>query len=185
MSPIIEERLSILDTLHLNAGAGDDLDTACVMQAVAYIAGEPWSDHPECACPVITAFMISWNDGSTDEQRQELKRYIPLLVGSRSTPEVEARRGRLASDWLIRTFTPAWLRLAGLSDHAKRIEALGDTTGLSADEIADRVVPIVSAADSAADSAAYSAADSALQPTMLILRSSAFDLLDRMLAVAD
>ena len=26
---------------------------ACVMEAVSYIANEPWSDHPACTCPVI------------------------------------------------------------------------------------------------------------------------------------
>ena len=27
------------------------------MQLVSYIADEPWSDHPACTCPVLTALM--------------------------------------------------------------------------------------------------------------------------------
>lgn len=46
-----------LDTLTLHAGRHSPGDEMCVMEAVAYIAGEPWSDHPECACPVIATFL--------------------------------------------------------------------------------------------------------------------------------
>ena len=37
-------------------------DGACVMEAVAYVAGEPWTDRPECACPVISVLLRRWND---------------------------------------------------------------------------------------------------------------------------
>lgn len=53
-----------LDTLQLAFGGHDPGDDMCVMEAVAYLAGEPWSDRPECASPVIGAFLRSWNDGS-------------------------------------------------------------------------------------------------------------------------
>jgi len=58
---------------------------ACVMEAVAYVAGEPFSDHPACASPVITSFLISWNDSLPDDQRQMLKPYIPRIVGTKTT----------------------------------------------------------------------------------------------------
>ena len=81
----------------------DDLDHgACVMEAVAFLAGEKWSDHPECASPALGDFLRSWNDGSTDEQRQELKQYIPRLVGSKGTKAQESERRWMAADWLIR-----------------------------------------------------------------------------------
>src|SRR5262245_61533731 len=100
------------------------------MEVVALFAGEDWSDRPVCASPVLTNFMIAWNDGSDDEQRQELRRYIPLLVGSKSSEAVELRRSWMALDWLIRVHAPAWLRLAGLTEHADRLS--------NAPEVVDR-----------------------------------------------
>jgi hypothetical protein len=103
---------------------------ACVMEAVAYVAGEPWSDAPECACPVITAFMVSWNDSlPTDADRDRLLKPLILdIVGTRSTPAIEQRRATMAADWLIRVHTPAFLRLAKLEDQAKLLEALPEIT---------------------------------------------------------
>lgn len=38
-----------LNTLHLDSGSHDpDGEAMCVMEAVAYIEGEPWTDHPAC-----------------------------------------------------------------------------------------------------------------------------------------
>jgi len=56
----------------------------CVMEAVAYITGEPWTDQPEGACPVIGAFMRSWNNSrphgsGTDRLSKPL---IPSCVGT-------------------------------------------------------------------------------------------------------
>ena len=64
---IIEERLAELDKLVLDSGGHDSWEKgACVMEAVAYVAGEPFSDHPACASQVITDFLISWNDALPD-----------------------------------------------------------------------------------------------------------------------
>ena len=47
----------------LSAGAHEHVDEgACLMEAVSYVAGEPWSDKPTCACPVLGAFLRTWND---------------------------------------------------------------------------------------------------------------------------
>ena len=62
MSPVIEERVAKLAGLSLKSGAHSPDSTFCVMEAVAFVAGEEWSDHPVCACPVISAFMRAWND---------------------------------------------------------------------------------------------------------------------------
>ena len=96
----------------------------CVMEAVSYVAGEPWSDRPQCASPVIAAFCRSWNDATDDEGREALKAYIPRLVGSAASKEVEDRRGWMATDWLVHTYVPLWLRVAGLEDQAVRCEQL-------------------------------------------------------------
>src|SRR5690348_6850638 len=52
-----------LETLTLESGAHDaDDGRMCVMEAVAWLAGEPWSDAPQCASPVLAAFCRAWND---------------------------------------------------------------------------------------------------------------------------
>jgi len=38
-------------------GQGSRGRDMCVMEAISYIAGEPRSDEPACACPVISAFL--------------------------------------------------------------------------------------------------------------------------------
>ena len=117
-----------LEQLTLDAGAHKSLDGgACVMEAVAYIAGEPWTDHPQCASPVIAAFLRRWNDNLNDRDRQSLKRYIPRLVGSKGTPEQEDQRAWMAADWLVQSL-PLWLRAAKLDDQAAVVEALPAVT---------------------------------------------------------
>jgi len=110
----------------LSLGAhGNVKDGMCAMEAVAYVAREPWSDHPECACPVLSAFMRSWNDGLPDDERTSLLLpLIPRLVGTRGSKALEQRRATMAADWLIRTHTVAWLRLAKLNKQADILASL-------------------------------------------------------------
>lgn len=116
-----------LDTITLAKGAHTSPDDGmCVMEAASMLAGEPFGDSPACVSPVIGAFLRNWNDSLDDADRQQLKRWIPKIVGTVSTPEVEERRAWMALDWLVRTHTPAWLRLAGLDAQAVRLEGLGE-----------------------------------------------------------
>src|SRR5581483_6755125 len=102
---------------------------ACAMEAVAYIAGEKFSDHPECASPVIAAFMRSWNDSLPDDERTALLLpLVPKLVGTRGSAALENRRATMAADWLVREHTPAWLRLAGLTEQADALSNLPQIT---------------------------------------------------------
>ncbi len=57
-------------------------DGACVMEAVAYVAGLPHSDIPRCACGVLTQFAITLNDSFSPAERQLLIPFIPRLAGS-------------------------------------------------------------------------------------------------------
>lgn len=159
-------------------------DGLCLMEAVAYFADEPHSDRPQCASEALTTFGIGLNDAWDDEWRQRLKPFIPRLVGTRDGRD-EAR-GWLAIDWLIRTYTPAWLDLAGLGEHAtglRDLRRLVDRAAWAAEqEVAEaRISAAYSAARSAARSAAGSAAHSVLEPTVTALRESALDLFDRMI----
>jgi hypothetical protein len=151
-------------------------DGMCVMEAVSYVAGEAWSDHPECACPVITVFMVSWNDSLPNDAERDrlLKPLIPQIVGTRSTKEVEERRSYMALDWLIRVFTPKWLDLVpALHEHAKalrELDAIADMAGAAA------AGKRVSAARAAARDAAWAAArDAAWDAAWAAARDAAWD----------
>ncbi len=128
MNSIDLTRLSAIPVL--DGGAHDDLSKgACVMEAVAYVAGEPWSDHPQCVCPVIGDFLRLWNDGLSDDERDTLLRpLISLVIGTRGNPALERRRAIMAVDWLVRSYTPAWLRLARLNTQASALENLPEIT---------------------------------------------------------
>jgi hypothetical protein len=129
MAQIIEERLKKFEHWSLKRGAHAPDSTFCVMEAVAYVAGEPWSDAPQCACPVISAFLRSWNDAlpSDAERDRLLKSLIPKLINT-CNKALEERRSLMAADWLIRVHTPEWLRLAGLTKQAESLEQLPEIT---------------------------------------------------------
>lgn len=121
------KRLERVMAIDLRAGAGDAPNgkiDACVMQAVAYVAGEPWSDHPQCASEVLTAFCIRLNDRWGHEDRQLLKPFIPRLVGTRAPKAIEHKRRQMLLDFAFRRWLPIWLRKAGLEEHAAKMEAL-------------------------------------------------------------
>jgi hypothetical protein len=113
-----------LDSLVLKLGKHDPDSEMCVMEAVAYVAGEEWSDSPKCASPVIGAFLRSWNDTLDDEARQQLKPYISRLIGTKGTKAQEDKRAWMALDWLVRDYTPRWLRLAKLDFQAELLASL-------------------------------------------------------------
>ena len=178
-----------LDTLVLDGGShSPGSDRMCVMEAVALLAGEGWTDHPACASPVIGAFLRSWNDSLPDDERQHLKQYIPRLVGSKGTDEQETDRAWLATDWLIRVQAPAWLRLAGMADQADLLAAMQPVNPETCPSIMPALKAVRSdaaAARDAAGAAARAAARDALAPTKEALQVEAHKLVDRMLAVTE
>jgi hypothetical protein len=138
----------------------------CIMEAVAYVAGEPWSDSPACASPVVSAFLRSWNDALSDADRDRLLPaavWVPRLVGSRGDPATEERRAYLALDWFIRVHAPAWLDLVtSLASHAEALRALPEVVDLvSAVASRDVVAAARAAARAAAGDAAWDAARAA------------------------
>jgi hypothetical protein len=122
-------RLAQISVLESGGHEPNDGKAMCAMEAAAYIAGEPWSDHPQCVCPVIAAFMRSWNDALPDAERTSLLLpLIPKTIGTAGSATLADRRATMANDWLIRVSMPAWLRLAGLTAHADALEALPEIT---------------------------------------------------------
>ena len=65
---------------------------ACFMELVSYIAGEPWSDHPECTHPALATLARDVNDYTSDEGRGRLAPLIPSVIGLTSDdPIMEVR----------------------------------------------------------------------------------------------
>lgn len=125
---IITERLEQIKKLDKGEHA-DFAHGMCAMEAASYIAGEPWSDQPECVCPVIAAFLRTWNDDLPDDKRTELLLpLIPLTIGTHGSAELAKRRAIMAADWLVRVYAPTWLRLADLPEHADTLADLPEIT---------------------------------------------------------
>ncbi len=154
-----------IDTVTLARGAHGDSKSPgewCVMEAAAYFAHEPWSDHPKCVSPVIGAFLRRWNDDLDDEGRQKLVPYIAKVVGTNTGQADDERRGWMVTDWMVRTYLPAWLRLAKLEDQAAAVEALPElvdpATWQGMETTIGRVRKDAAAAWDAAGDAAWDAA---------------------------
>ncbi|HTL41414.1 MAG TPA: hypothetical protein VL294_08065 [Pseudolysinimonas sp.] len=67
---------------------------ACFMEFASYLAGERWSDHPECTDPVLATLARLVNDAVPDDRRGELVTHIPRVVGLRGD---DARLGRIVA----------------------------------------------------------------------------------------
>lgn len=110
----------------------------CIMEAVAFIAGEGWTDYPRCACPVISAFLRHWNDALSNEERDRLLPaavWVPRLVGSRSVRPVWIQRAYLALDWTVRTYFPLYLDLIpDLREQATELRNLPEIVDLRSSE---------------------------------------------------
>ncbi|MGZ4516405.1 MAG: hypothetical protein ACXVXN_00560 [Mycobacteriaceae bacterium] len=208
---ILTDRLAQLDTITLDHGAHDDFDDGhCAMEVVAWLAGEHnITDAPSCASRVLRTYTISLNDNWPEEQRQKLKPFLPRMVGT-GGDGLDETRSYLALDWLVRTYTPTWLDLAGLTVEAQELRDLRRIVDLVAAQAAGPVVRNASskaaaagaaagaaawaaawaaaraaawaAAGAAAWAAAWAAARAALKPTVETLQASALELLDAMIA---
>ncbi len=131
-------------------GSLDASHGACVMELVSYLANEPWSDHPECACPVITEFAIRINDRiPTDAMRTEIldEALVRGIIGTRSTRAIQAKRAFLLADFAVRIAAPFALDAVGKKDEAEKLRALDPVV-----DIASAQRALTAAATAAADS---------------------------------
>lgn len=84
---------------------------ACVMELASMLAGEPFSDRPDCVCPVLAGFLRVYNDHLDDDRRQDLFAYAARVVGSRSSASVEQARAARLVDWVLQTRYSGWRRI--------------------------------------------------------------------------
>jgi hypothetical protein len=74
-------------------------DGVCVMELASMLAGEPFTDRPRSVCPVIAAFLRSYNDGVDNDHRKDLYRFASEAVGTRA-PEADRLRSALCRQWI-------------------------------------------------------------------------------------
>jgi hypothetical protein len=102
----------LIDQHPLQRGAHPDRGAGmCAMEMVAWLAGEPHSDEPGCACPVLGAFVRACNDAMNDAARNRwLRPLVPQLVNTRAAVAIERQRGFVVLDGLVRNLVPKALR---------------------------------------------------------------------------
>lgn len=61
---------------------------ACFMEFASYLAGERWSDHPQCTDPVLASLARGVNDNLSDQRRDEIAIEIPRVIGLRGDDAV-------------------------------------------------------------------------------------------------
>jgi hypothetical protein len=108
-------------------------DGLCLLEATAFLAGEPHSDHPVCVSPVLAAFGRGLNDApwsSNEARTQHLEPLIPLLIGTAGKTDEQAVAERLVR-WSIRVAVPLALRASGLDAEAVKLESLSPTATMS------------------------------------------------------
>jgi hypothetical protein len=68
---------------------------ACFMELAAFLAGEPWSDHPGCTHPLLAALARDVNDTVGAAARREIAPLVPEVIGlNRSDPTIDALLAR-------------------------------------------------------------------------------------------
>lgn len=161
MDPRDLRRYALSRGRHLSPEAG-----RCAMEWVAFIAGEPHTDRPKCVCPTLTVFGIGLNDALDDAPRQRLRPLLGRCVGTAGDGLAE-RRSFMALDWLVRTYTPTWLAVAGLDGMAERLRALPEVVDVESARAAGivarkaRAAARVAAGVAARDAAWVAALDAA------------------------
>jgi len=86
--------MNLPDALPTLAAGSHDADhgEACVMEYVSLLAGEEWSDRPECTHPMLAHEARTANDLLRDGDRRRLVPLIGRLFGTtEDSPELRAR----------------------------------------------------------------------------------------------
>jgi hypothetical protein len=78
------------------------------MELASMLAGEPFSDHPESACPVIASFLRAYNDSIDADRRQDVYAYASRVVGS--SYEVQRARAERLAAWTQQRHRHWWTR---------------------------------------------------------------------------
>jgi hypothetical protein len=140
-------------------------DGTCFMEAVAWMAREPHSDVPECACPVLGKVGIRLNDLMSDDERKSLNPLIIKMMNTRGKEHEEPRAAYIIRESAVRILAPLF-DARGWADGARMLRAL--PVGVPRHQLIQPLRAIRDyavnayqkrvAADAAADAVAYAAA---------------------------
>ena len=120
-----EEAQAFIEKLVLRHGSHTNPEQGmCIMETVAFVSGEPFTDHPKCASKVITRLAMRLNDRWSDEQRQKLKPFILRIAGTATDEATEVKRAFMCADWALRELLPIYFDLANLSEWSKKLRSL-------------------------------------------------------------
>jgi hypothetical protein len=76
---------------HLSRGRHRSVKTgACFMEFASYLAGEQWSDSPQCTDPLLSHLARAVNDQLSDGRRGEIAPDIPRVIGLRGDHRILA-----------------------------------------------------------------------------------------------
>ena len=153
----------------------------CINEAAIVAAGFEYQsvshaeDCPPCFSPVISAYLIALNDRMGDKQRQQLKRFVTRLSGSRDTPEVEHQRLEFIVIETVRRVVAMAMDAAGLKNNAAKCRAAA--TFVEATNAATAAAAAAANAAKAATYATYAtkAADAAKAATYATYATKAAD----------
>jgi hypothetical protein len=70
----------------------DPAQGACIMEMVAFLAGEEHTDHPQCVHEELISLGISTNDFVSNDNRNRLALLIPIFMNTRDLKMVYLRR---------------------------------------------------------------------------------------------
>ena len=98
----------------------------CVMELASLLAGEPFSDRPASACPVIGGVLRAYNDAVDDERRQRLYGMAASVVETApGDAELVARVDHLLAWSLARTRRPGRRFMLRAAVRAEDFDELG------------------------------------------------------------
>lgn len=124
-----------------------------IIEAVARWAGEEPNLEPRCASPVLTTLLGMWNEGlrdSVEEQRQDLKRFVPRLARS-VAPDLEDVRRWMVVDWLVRVCVPEVLLATDRTELHDAAEPLRWLPPLESDEVGRHALALMGQAEEVAE----------------------------------
>jgi hypothetical protein len=112
---------------------------ACFMEFASLLAGEPWSDHPDCTHPLLAALARDVNDHVSDEARREIAPLAPEVIGlNLRDPIIDALLAREVALAALPIASPTRQRVAAVG--LLRCErVLNELEGRPADHVSARV----------------------------------------------
>ena len=112
---------------------------ACFMEFASYLAGEPWSDHPDCTHPLLAVVAREVNDHISDDARREIAPLATEVIGlNRPDPTVDPLLAREVALAALPIASAERQRVAAVGlFHCEQV--LNELEGRPADHMSDRV----------------------------------------------